>query len=329
MSTLKDIAREAGVSICTISRYINNKIRVKPQTAERIDDAIEKLHYIPNNAAKTLKTNSSSNIAILIPTMNNLLFAESAEAIRNVLNENGYSVFLYTFGNDIEREKILIPRLVENRVAGVILNTLASNYEDFSHLDILSAHNIPYVLVNRVFHKNSSPSVNVDYKKGAFLATSHLMERGKSKAGIFIGKERQPQSKVNLNGYKKALQKRGVPFDAKLVKECEYQHERIAEQTEELLREGVNGIYCITDFMAVHVIEHLKSTGRAVPGDVAVIGTGNTRFSTIIEPKLTTVDIHNQEVGKTAAELLLKLVHGKEAKSIIKTDISLVVRDST
>lgn len=329
MSTLKDIAKEAGVSVCTISRYINNKIKVKPETARKIDEAIERLHYIPNNAAKTLKTNSSHNIAILIPTMNNLLFAESTEAIQAVLNQNGYSVFIYSFGNDIQREKMLIPRLIENRVAGVIFNTLASNYDDLSHLDILDSHHIPYVLINRLFEKNHTPAVNVDYRKGAYIATSHLLEKGKRRLGLFLGKVRQPQSKINLDGYQDALAAHELPYDEELVKECMYQHDLIAGQVDELLEKGVDGVHCLTDFMAVHVIERLKERGVSIPDEVAVIGTGNTRYTTIIEPHMTTVDIHNQEVGRTAADLLFKLILGEQVKTIIKTDIRLVKRDST
>jgi DNA-binding LacI/PurR family transcriptional regulator len=329
MSTLKDIAREAGVSVCTISRYINNKIRVRPETADRIKVAIKKLDYIPNNAAKTLKTNSSFNIAILIPTLNNLLFAESSEVIREVVNEKGYSVFVYTFSNDIEQEKLLIPRLIENRVAGVIFNTLASNFEDFSHIDVLKTRNIPYVLINRLFDRNITPSVNADYYTGAYLATTHLFERGKKKIGIILGQKRQPQSEQNLNGYRAAIEENGFSYDASLVKECSYNHFFISDLTEELLEQGTDAVFCITDFIAVHVIEHLKKKGLAIPQDVAVVGMGNTRFCTIIEPHLTTVDIHNQEVAKTAASLLLKLISGEKADTFINMNPRLVKRDST
>lgn len=330
MSTLKDIAQEAGVSVCTISRYINNKIRVRQDTAKRIDAAIKKLHYIPNNAAKTLKTNSSFNIAVLIPTMNNLFFAESTEAIRHILNENGFSMFVYTFGNDIEQEKQLIPRLVENRVAGVIFNTLPANYQDLSHFDVLVSHNIPYVFVNRLFHKSQNPSVYADYKKGAYLAVSHLIEQGKRNVGLFLGKKRQPQSKISLDGYIEALQNHGLQYDKNMVKECAYDHDLIGEQTAELLNRGADALYCITDFMAVDVMEYIKRQSMSIPEDVAVIGNGNTRFSTIVEPKMSTVDIHNQDLSRTAAALLLKLIRGEEVDTtVIKTDISLIERDST
>lgn len=328
MSTLKDIAKRAGVSICTVSRYINNKITIKDETAAKINDAIEQLQYIPNSAAKTLKTNSSRTVALLIPTLNNLLFAESAEVMEKRFNDQGYSVFLYSFGNDINKEKSLIPRLVENRVAGVVFNTLPSNYENLTHLHMLERNKIPYVFLNRMFSPIPIPSVYADYRNGASLAVSHFRKTGRKRPAILLGRERQPQSHANLLGFREGLETGGYTPSRSMVLECDYQHMLIADLVEHALKEGYDAFYCITDLMAIHVIKAVKQCGRRVPDDVAVIGAGNSAFTTIVEPGLTSLDLQNRHLGEIAAELLLHITQNRSYQHTTVLETSLVIRES-
>jgi LacI family transcriptional regulator len=328
LATLKDIAKSAGVSICTVSRYINKKITIRKETAERIDQAIEKLQYIPNSAAKTLKTNSSKNVAILIPTLNNLLFAENSEAMERIFSENGYSVFLYSFGNDIGKEQSIIPRLVENRVAGVVFNTLPSNYENLGHLHMLERNGIPFVFLNRMFSPIPIPSVYANYQKGASMAVDHFTRIGKKKPAIMLGRERQPQSHANLIGFKGGVREQSIPFSSSMVLECDYRHEDIEALVRRALSDGHDSFYCITDLMAIHVINSLKRNGRSVPDDVAVIGAGNSAFSTIVEPQLSSLDLQNSHSGEITAGLLLDIMHKRPFKHTTVLETSLIVRDS-
>ncbi len=328
VSTLKDIAREADVSICTVSRYINNKITIKDETAEKIRSAIKRLDYIPNSAAKTLKTNSSKNVALLIPTLNNLVFAESANEIESVFRKNAYSVFIYAFENDIEREKTIIPRLIENRVAGVMLNTLPYNYENFAHLKALERNGIPYVFLNRMFSPVPVPSVYADYSKGSYESVLHMYKSGRRKIAVLLGNTRQPQSHTNLIGYRSALKEAGLPFNPDLVFECFYDHTKIPFLVKKAIASGMDAIYCMTDLMAIHVINSVKAQEKRVPEDIAVIGAGNTAFSTIIEPQLTSVDLQNRSLGTTGARLLLDILKNREYEQTTVLSTRLIIRDT-
>jgi LacI family transcriptional regulator len=326
VSTLKDIAKNAGVSVCTVSRYINRKIKVKADTAKKIDHAIEYLHYIPNNAAKTLKTNFSSNVALLIPTLANLLFAESAHEIETVFRQNDFSVFIYGFENDIRREKAVIPRLIENRVAGVLFNTLPSNYEDFLHLRSLDRNGIPYVFLNRMFSPIPIPSVYVDYYKAAYDATSYLIESGRKQVAIMLGRLRQPQSHINYLGYTSALRERRRDLSPDTIFECDYDSNQIPALVERALSEKIDAFYCLTDLIAIHVIHALRALGRRVPEDVAVIGAGNTTFATLMDPQLTTVDLKNRLLGRSGAQLLLDIIKKCEHQQTIILEPNLIFR---
>lgn len=328
MSTLKDIAKRAEVSVCTVSRYINHKIKVKDDTARKIEAAIEELNYIPNSAAKTLKTNSSKNVALLIPTLNNLVFAESAHEIEAVFRRNGYSVFIYGFENNIEREILIIPRLVENRVAGVILNTLPSNYENLNHLRILEKNGIPYVFLNRMFSPVPVPSVYADYNRGAIDGVQHLAGKGRRRIALFIGRKRQPQSHANYLGYRTGLELSGLSR-GDMVYECDYDHSRIPSLVKDALNKGVDGCYCMTDLIAIYVMKSIKEAGLRVPDDVSVIGAGNTALSTIVEPQLTSIDLQNQLLGTLGAELLLNIMRKHEYRQTTVLSTTLIERDST
>jgi DNA-binding LacI/PurR family transcriptional regulator len=328
MSTLKDIARQADVSICTVSRYINKKIKIKDQTARRIDEAIETLSYIPNNAAKTLKTNCSTNVALLIPTLNNLVFAESAHEIEAVFRREGYSVFIYGSENDINREKQIVPRLIENRVAGVLLNTLPHNYENLLHLKPLEKNGIPFVFLNRMFSPVPIPSVYADYQGGAFLSTEYLLKSGRKKVALLIGRSRQPQSHANILGYRAAFKASGLSGNDELIFECDYEHDKIPGIVAYALENGIDAFYCMTDLMAIHVMTSVRASGRTVPDDVALIGAGNTAFSTIVHPPLTSVDLQNRMLGRKGAELLLDILKERTFEKSTVLETVLIHRDS-
>jgi DNA-binding LacI/PurR family transcriptional regulator len=325
---LKDIAKEAEVSICTVSRFINNKISIKDETAEKIKAAIKRLDYIPNSAAKTLKTNSSKNVALLIPTLNNLVFAESANEIETEFRQNGYSVFIYAFENDIEREKMIIPRLIENRVAGVILNTLPSNYENLIHLRALEKNGIPYVFLNRMFSPIPVPSVYADYMQGSYESILYMHGRGRSRIALLLGRTRQPQSHANLIGYRNALKEAELPVNPDLVFECCYDHTKIPFLVRTAIENGMDAMYCMTDLMAIHAMNSVKALGKRVPEDIAIIGAGNTAFSTIIEPQLTSVDLQNRSLGRTGAKLLLDIMKKREYERTTVLSTRLVIRET-
>ncbi len=330
MTTIKDIAKAANVSACTVSRYLNNKIKVKQETGKLIDEAVKNMGYHANPIARSLKTKKTYNIAMIVPALSFDIFSEMADVVNKEIIKYGYYLSLYTTNNEIASEKRIIDRLIINQVDGVLLITQPVGYEgDDAHLKKLQESKIPFVFVNRLYEECEYPVAYCDAYQGSILAIEYLLAtKGYKRIGIIIGRCGQPQSEENLQGYKDALATHQIGFDPELIVEASFNMVEAERVAQELIGKGVEAIYAISDAMAIGVYRAAKKLGVRVPEELAVVGGGDTSLGEMLTPTLTSV---NQNVGQLALEatrMLLAMLAGKATKNSIKLPVKLVKRFS-
>lgn len=326
MATLKDIALLVGVSTCTVSRYINGKITVRKDTAEKIDRAIKDLGYTKNFAAVSLKTQSSRSVAVVFPSLKNIFFAEIAEHINRVLETRGYTMITLTTDNLDSKEREAARKILELRAAGAIFMTLPYDHQDSSHILQLEGQGIPCVMINRYFEAGKFTAVSTDFLGGAREGTNLLLAGGARKIGLIVGAPVQPQSRVYIQGYRESLEAAGLEADEDLIRYCYYDEGKVARATRDFLRMGTDAIFAISDYTALAVLDEVKRQQWRIPEDVSVLGSGNSRFAQLTG--LTSLDSRPVELGTRGAEILLQRIHRENDSQFVLIEPEFSVRES-
>lgn len=327
MATIRDIAKKAKVSVGTVSRYLGGTMKVKPETAERIDQAVKDMNYVRNSSAASIKTKRSNVVALVFPSMQSLIFGEIAEAINNALSERGYILTTYTTGDELEKEVWATEKMREQRIAGAIFITEPMGDKSTDHLELLEKSGIKTLLINRFFGVNDFNCISADYASGLEQIAEHLKEEGYRKVGLLGGWPDQNHSVVDRVALVEAAGKQGLDFSEEDAKYMYYQEELVKEKTLEMLRDGVDAIVIVSDRWAVEVLDIVEQEGLRIPEDVAVIGMGNTKYAKI--RRMTSLDIGLKQLGETAAETLLASFDGAEIERYREIESELVVRGTS
>jgi LacI family transcriptional regulator len=307
--TIMDIAKMAGVSRQTISRVLNNKPEVNEATRKQVQRIIEKHGFQPSLQARSMVTRKTNMIALLLPDIANPFFAEVVRGIERTLRENNLNVFLMTTEEDVEQENAFIQLSKNYNVDGMIL---CSPRLDDANLRKLIPEISPVVLLNRDLDVDGAACVVVDATHGGYVATKYLIEQGHSKIGIIVGPPRANSSIQRLEGYKKALQDFGIPFDNDLVMQVEVDNKGVHKMTEKLIKQNVTSITTYNDMAAAHVIQACTDLNLNVPEDISVIGFDGLAISQFTNPTLTTMSLPLFEIGETIASILIKMIKGNE-----------------
>ena len=329
MASLKDVSKHAGVNISTVSRYLSKKLIVKKETEERILRAVRELDYRPNSIARALKMRRTKIVGVIVPSSRNPLFAEIVGGIYSVLSKNGYAYIQTASENDIEREKECFKLLQEKQVDGLIV--IGSAKQD--HYDqwlqegtILSS---PVVFINRMFDKNDGRvRVLNDFMRGSYKATEYFIKSGRKKIAMLSGIPQLEESEIKERGYHQCLQDHGLPDDPELVRPGFFVYEEGFKAAQYLLKnKQPDAILAVNDLSAIAVISCAAQMGLSVPGDLAVIGYGNSEASSFTSPALSTIDQQKHFTGQRGAQLLLDMLNGRLSISeLIKTE--LIIRSS-
>jgi LacI family transcriptional regulator len=309
---MKDVAREADVSITTVSFVLNDVegVSISQETRDRVQEAISKLNYRPNAAAATLRTNRTHSIGLITdhiaasPFAGDIILGAQQEAW-----EAGQLLTIIHTGNDPGVTKAAIEILLERRVDGIICATLA--HREFSPPTIVGE--VPTVLLNCIDPDGRFPSVVPDEVRGGFLATMALLEAGHRRIGLlnfhnleeFAGGH--PPEQGRLAGYRQALETFGVPFDPSLVVPAGYEvdHGFAAMQCLLTRRPDLTAIFCGNDRLAMGAYFALADAGKRIPEDVSVVGFDDQRLiSANLRPALSTVALPFEALGRTAVQVL-------------------------
>lgn len=329
--TIKDVAQRAGVSVATVSAVINRNRFVSSALVERVLKAVQELNYHPNRIARGLKQRKSFNIVYIIPDITNPIFASVTRGIQDVMEKNFYDVSLYN--TDFSDRKLFrqLTSVLENRPDGIILSAWHSP-EIHRAISLVREFDIPLVVVHAPRDAEGIDAILVDDRGGAFEATTYLL--GLAHRNILsLGVTGSTTSALREAGYRDALEKAGISVTEKFViRVNSFAPESGKEAISEALDEGLEftAVFAHSDSLAVGALEALEERGVRVPEDIAVMGFDGT-YAFYTFPRLTTMVIPNYEMGKRAAELLLRRITTHDPCEIVREEVRprLVVQKST
>ncbi|MFH5183002.1 catabolite control protein A [Paenibacillus sp. TAB 01] len=311
--TIYDVAREAGVSMATVSRVVNNNPNVKPQTRKKVFEAIERLGYRPNAVARGLASKKTTTVGVVIPDISNSIFSEVARGIEDIANMYHYNIILCNADKKKEKEIRVINTLLEKQVDGLLFMGGAVTEE---HLQAFKTSSVPIVLCATTDENNTVASVDIDHEKAAFDAVSYLIQNGHRNIAMISGTLQDPANGfARYQGYKKAMEAAGLPINEEYVRIGNYRYESGLEVTKHFLElsERPTAIFAATDEMAIGAIHTLQDNGLKVPEDISVISVDNIRMASMVRPQLTTVAMPMYDIGAVSMRLLTKLMN-KETK---------------
>lgn len=334
--TLKEIAAKLGISITTVSKALKNYPDVSEKTKKAVIDLAQKLHYTPNSFAVNLRTRESKTIGLIIPEVMHHFFSNIINAIIDEAEKNEYLVIILQSNETLALEKKQVELLINKRVDGILMS-LSNESNNDDHIKEIIERNIPFVMFDKISKLSKCSKVIINDQKAAFNAVQHLIDSGCKKIAHLRG-PLNPQNAIDrFIGYKKALEKNNIPFDSKLVYTCEnVTFQEGVDFAKQILEEhpDVDGIFAITDLVAVGVLSYFNDNKIKVPHQVAVIGFSNWFMSQVLTPKLSTVDQPSHLMGVEAFNLLLEemLCH-KEGTPFIPRTIELetntIIRESS
>lgn len=330
MSTMAEVAHEAGVSVATVSRYLNNQEIVSPDTATRVNAAIEKLSYEPNIMARNLRKSESRVILILAPNVTNPYYAHILSGIGDVATKLGYSALICTTEDEVAREKEALDMLKKHRADGAIL--MASNI-DCKWLCEYSDH-FPLVQCSEYDPTLDIPHISIDNYKATQEAIEYLLELGHKQIAIISSENDYISTSLRLNAYKDTLQKHGVEINNDFIvyasRDYSFKSGKKTAKTLLSVDPKPTAIFCISDTLALGAITAAKELGLRVPEDITVIGFDDVEFTTMFHPYITTVSQPCYELGEQSAKLLYaQLSQRKDFPRQVFLEHKLIVRESS
>lgn len=329
--TIKDIARELGISPSTVSRALKNHPDISQATKDAVVEFAKKHHYTPNAIALSLKSQRSNTIGVIVPEIVHHFFSCVISGIEDIAAKNGFNVMIFQSNESYEREVSICNTLISNQVDGVLVS-LSKNTTDYEHFKKLQRSGASIVFFDRICKGVDTDRVIINDYKSAFMAVEHLINIGCKKIAhlsasqqLIIGQQRQM-------GYTEALKKHKIAIDKDLIIKCDNQKDAF-NVTSELMKlpSPPDAIFAVNDLTAAGALLAVKRAGYRVPEDIAIVGFTDGIVSTVTDPTLTTVEQHGFEMGQTATELLLRRINSKEnyetITKVIKTN--LVLRESS
>ena len=330
MVTIYDIAKQASTSAVTVSLALRNSSRVSAATKQKIHSIAKKEGYRPNPLARGLVGAKTKTIAFVFnfsseDLSHDLSYMEYFHAIAQAAAENDYKIYFHSSTTALPVKDVL-KDISYHRVDGMILGTELTNGDR----KVLIKSDVPTVIVGRDIQGEKLSCVSTDDRDGMRQVTEHLLSLGHKRIA-FVGKSSRETAAARYEGYCRAMSQAGIPVDPELVIESRYDMdsgERAGGKLTEL-ETPPTAIAAASDLLAIGIIAGLKGRGLRVPEDVSVTGYDNLHISRFTAPALTTIDLLRTESGKTVIDALLGLITGKEEGKKIRTDVKLIVRDST
>ncbi len=324
-TTLKDVAKEAGLAVETVSRVLNNRGYISEKTKKKVYDAMQKIGYRPNIVARTLSKGRSDAIAVIMPHMVHPYFSQMLSEIEQYAAEKQYQVFINNSTGDPQKETSVLELCENSLVAGVLIFSQQVKPETLKKFDL------PIITIER-FIEGGTGCVLCDNYKGGQLAAEELIRKG-CKNLLMLGSVWQSKmpADVREDGFMDVCRKSGVnarvlTSDSKEYKEMEY-HESIIKALNEYPE--TDGVFCSSDLIAAQVIQVAAMLGRRVPDDLRIIGFDDTELALLTTPRLTTIHQPIREMARMAVDMILDTLEHREVRERNVLDVSLVTRGTT
>lgn len=327
--SIKEIAELAGVSVATISRVMNGNGGYSAQTEKKVLEVIEKYGYVPNLMAKGLRTNRTSIVGIIIPDIVNEFYSKLVLHLQMVLFEAGYLTTICNTNESSELEVQHVQALLAQNVSGLILISGSSYNSRPEYM------NIPTVYIDRRPQKWDKDIIYVesDNVEGGYLATRELLDCGCRRIAFVTDMLFESSKTYRYEGYGKALREANIPVEPSFILRVEnVKTEDAYKLIKGALEQGMDfdGIMCGTDIIAIGASLAVKDAGLRIPEDIRITGFDDISATTIIEPAITTIHQHSNQMTKVVAEMLIELMEGRELeKQRYSIPVTLVKRAST
>lgn len=333
--TMKDIAREFGVSVATVSRALQDSPRISAERKEEIKRYAREHGFTPNSIAGNLRLSKVSQpkiIGVIMPQITHYYFSTILAGIEEMAHERGYSIMVAQSNESYEREVQICNSFRVNRVCGIIVSQ-AKDTKNYDHFQTLLDSGVPLVFFDRICTGIDSSRVVVDDYMGAFNAVSYLIETGCRRIAFYGSPMQLEISKNRYNGYKDALLKHGLKPDESLQRLCD-DRTHAEEITPEILQreDRPDAFFAVNDDTAIGILYTAKRMGLHVPEDISICGFTNGERAIACDPMLTTVEQRGHKVGEEAVNILLDHVEGnvpmeKVEKKVVRT--RLIIRGTT
>jgi LacI family transcriptional regulator len=321
MVTIRDIAREAGVSMATVSYVLNNSGNIAESTRERVREVANRLGYRPSGAARSLRSSKTGNIGVYLPGFSGPVFGDILQSIYDAISVLGYEILVCSTQLS---ERLLVERHVDG---AIILNSFISD-------DVIAqvqSPAYPVVVMERIVEMPNVSCVVADNVQGGYLAIRHLLETGRCRIAIICGHAESHENSQRLEGARHALEEAGINISSVPVVHGGFSEELAGYAMSSILQDDstIDGVFCLNDEMGIGAINAILRTGKSVPRDVSVIGFDDIPVANYINPSLSTIRIDKAAWGHHAATTLVDMIENGTSGRLIKLPVKLVTRQSS
>lgn len=332
--TLKDIARELGISVSTASRALNDYPGISEETIRLVKAYAEKYNYVPNSIAVNFRKNRTMTIGMIVPQVVHSYFSTIISGAMHQASQAGYQLLISQSDEKLENERHACQGMLTGNVDGLLIS-LSNETEDISHIQEFLEEGKVVVQFDKYSDLLKTPKVITDDYQGAYRAVSHLIKQGYRKIAHISGLEKVQNSMDRLKGYRDALQDHGLTPPPDGVLHCQDISEAEGVAFARKLMESTDcpdAIFCITDLVALGAMRYLREAGLPVPQAVGLMGFSNWKIAEVMQPSLSTVEQHGFQVGQKATELLISGIQAGKEKLPAKTievPSDLIIRESS
>lgn len=326
--TIKDIAREAGVSYSTVSRVLNDYEHIRPDKRERVWNAVHRLGYVANPQARSLAGGRSHVVGLVVPELGNEYIGEVVRGIDETLAQAEYELMLFTTHRRETKESAFVRNLIDGMTDGVLLLVPT---EPQAYVEMLHDAQFPYVVIDHQGFDEFSPTVMSHNCGPAFEATRYLINLGHRRIGFIRGLSYLNSAIERLKGYRLALEAHGLPYDPDLVVDGEFLQGPAYTATHCLLDlpEPPTAIFASNDLSAFGAMDAVRARGLSIPHDISIMGFDDIPQAASVRPALSTVRQPLVEMGRKATRMLLAYIENPQQKrERIELETELVIRDS-
>ncbi|MFC4355888.1 catabolite control protein A [Chryseomicrobium palamuruense] len=312
--TIYDVAREANVSMATVSRVVNGNQNVKPATRQKVLAVIERLDYRPNAVARGLASKKTKTVGVIIPDISNVFYAELVRGIEDIATMYRYNIILTNSDQQPMKEAQLLSTLLSKQVDGVVL---MSDQLSEELREEMKRSSIPIVLAGTLDQTSDTPSVNIEYHEAAVEAVERLIRNGHTRIAYVTGSLKSSINRLHkLTGYEKALDAANIEIDSDLVVEVNNTYEEGIRAFEQLqsLKQPPTAYFAGNDEIAIGILQGAKDADLDVPGDIEIISFEDSKLTRMVRPQLTSIAMPLYDIGAVSMRLLTKFMNNEKVE---------------
>ncbi|HIY52003.1 MAG TPA: LacI family transcriptional regulator [Candidatus Olsenella avicola] len=325
--TLRQIADEVGVSTTAVSNVLNNKpCRVSTEVREQIKSTARRMHYIPNQIARSLVKRRSNSLGLIVPDLEVAYFASIAKHFEVLCRELGYSLLITNSSNNAGNDPKLVDVLLNQGVDGIFLVTSDDLVRNHELIDKIKSLPVPLVLVDRTLAGIACDEVLYDSEVGGYLATKHLIDSGHRKIACIVNSVHSRSGQLRLAGYRRALDEAGIEFNRDYVIESDYEIETAYRAAGQLRDSDATAVFASSDAIAVGLLRRMYDSGHQVPRDRSVVSYDNSVANLLFNPKLTAVEQDVGQLTERSLDLLVKRLNESDAEAEARVPESVILR---